>query len=48
VLDVPWPWTAVSGSEADGTYSPYDGTIQIPVLPGEEVTVTRTQPPGTD
>jgi len=39
VLDVPWPWVTVSGSEADGTYSPYDGSLRIPVLPGNEVTV---------
>ncbi len=43
VLDIPWTWVTVSGSEADGTYSPYDGTFQIPVLPGNEVTVTRIE-----
>jgi len=48
VLDVPWPWVTVSGSEADGTYSPYDGSLQIPVLPASEVTVTRTELPGAD
>jgi peptidoglycan/xylan/chitin deacetylase (PgdA/CDA1 family) len=48
VLDVPWRWVTVSGSEADGTYSPYDGSLKIPVLPGTEVTVTRAGLPGVD
>ena len=48
VLDVPWPWVTVSGSDADGTYSPYDGSLRIPVLPGNDVTVARTELPGTD
>jgi len=44
VLDLPWTWVKVSGSAADGTYSPYDGTLRLPVLPGREVTVTRAEP----
>jgi peptidoglycan/xylan/chitin deacetylase (PgdA/CDA1 family) len=48
VLDVPWQWVTVSGSEADGTYSPYDGTLMVPVLPGYEVTVSRMERPGAD
>lgn len=48
VMDVPWRWVTVSGSEADGTYSPYDGTLMVPVLPGDEVTVSQVSQPGAD
>lgn len=48
VMAVPWRWVTVSGSEADGTYSPYDGTLMVPVLPGDEVTVSQVSQPGTD
>ncbi len=42
VVDVPWQWVTVSGSESDGAYSPYDGRLLLDVMPGEEVTVSRT------
>jgi peptidoglycan/xylan/chitin deacetylase (PgdA/CDA1 family) len=42
VVDVPWRWVTVSGSEADGLYSPYDGRLLLNVTPGEEVTVSQS------
>jgi hypothetical protein len=45
LLDVPWQWVTVSGSESDGTYSPYGGRLLLDVMPGEEVTVSQTAEP---
>jgi len=41
VLQVPWRWVTVSGSEADGIYSPYDGRLLLNVTPGGEVTLSQ-------
>lgn len=46
VLDLPWRWVAVTGSAADGVYSPYSGRLTLPVLPGREVLLSRLA--GTD
>lgn len=47
VLDIPWRWVAVTGSELDGSYSPYAGRLLLPVLPGREVTLRKLDPAGT-
>jgi hypothetical protein len=44
VLDIPWQWVAVSGTGSDGAYSPYDGRLTLPVVPGQDVVLTRLTP----
>lgn len=41
VLELPWYWVSVVGSNADGVYSPYNGRLIVEALPGNEVIVTR-------
>ncbi len=41
VLEIPWHWVRVTGSLADGTYSPYAGRLSLDVLPGKDVNLSR-------
>jgi peptidoglycan/xylan/chitin deacetylase (PgdA/CDA1 family) len=45
VLDVPWQWVTVTGSLADGIYSPYNGRLVLPLLPDRDVILSRPEEP---
>ncbi|HDQ99843.1 MAG TPA: hypothetical protein ENN51_06125 [candidate division WOR-3 bacterium] len=41
VLELPWEWVMVTGSVADGIYSPRNRRLLVKALPGREVTLSR-------
>jgi hypothetical protein len=45
VLEVPWRWVSVTGSTADGIYSPRTGRMMLRALPGRDVILSQLARP---